>query len=92
MDYDNRVYFNYNKDFKKIGYKSHNMALKGIKELIIHQIIACDVRENHYWLNPAVVCKGERFSKFIQYEVGTPTLFDDKTDKKLTEMNKKATS
>jgi hypothetical protein len=69
MDYDNRAYFNYNREYKKVGYKSHVPCLKGLRELVKHNIIACDIRENHFWLNPALICKGERFTKFIQYEV-----------------------
>lgn len=111
MNYENNAFFMYTSQFKKIGYKSYIPCLKGIRELLTKNIIAIDLKPHHYWLHPAIVCKGERFSKFIQYEVGTPTLFDDnkdtankyliaqnkkimekaddKTGKKLTEMNKK---
>ena len=69
MDYDNRAYFNYSKEYKKLGYKTHYACLKGIKELIKNNIIACDVRENQYWLNPTIICKGERFAKYTEYVV-----------------------
>lgn len=70
MDYDNRVYFNYRKEFIKIGYTAHTAPLKGIRELIKRNIIACDVREHHYWLNPTIICKGERFAMYTEYVVG----------------------
>ena len=70
MDYDNRVYFNYKREFNKIGYSAHTAPLKGLRELIKNNIIACDVREHTYWLNPTIVCKGERFAKYIEYVVG----------------------
>ena len=64
MDYDNRAYFNYRKEFKKLGYKSETASLRGLRELITEDIIAVDVREHHYWLNPTIICKGERFAKY----------------------------
>lgn len=67
MDYDNRVYFDYRKDYKKLGYKTHVTSLKGLRELISFNIIAKDVRSNTYWINPTVVCKGERFAKYTEY-------------------------
>lgn len=70
MDYDNRAYFNYPKDYKKLGYKTHKSSLIGLRELITNNIIACDVRPFHYWLNPTIVCKGERFAMYTEYVVG----------------------
>ena len=67
MDYDNRVYFNYKREYSKINYTAHTAPLKGIRELISKNIIACDVREHTYWLNPTIVCKGERFAKYTEY-------------------------
>lgn len=67
MDYDQRAYFNYFKEFSKVGYKSFNPCYKGIVELLNNQIIALDVRENTYWLNPTIVCKGERFAIYTEY-------------------------
>lgn len=67
MDYDNRVYFNYYKDYQNVGYKSYVAVMKAIRELIGASIIAKDVRENTYWLNPTLVCKGERFAKYTEY-------------------------
>ena len=40
MDYDQRAYFNYFKEYAKVGYKSFNPCYKGILELINNQIIA----------------------------------------------------
>lgn len=67
MDYDNRAYFNYSKEFKKIGYQTHKTPLQGLRELLKHNLIAKDIRENTYWVNPTVICKGERFSKYVLY-------------------------
>lgn len=67
MDYDNRTYFNYYKDFHKLGYKVYTTCYKGILELLQKNIIALDVRENMWWLNPTIVCKGERFAKYTEY-------------------------
>ena len=67
MDYDNRAYFNYYKEHSKIGYKSYVPCYSGILELVNVNIIAVDIRENTYWLNPAIVCKGERFAKYTEY-------------------------
>ncbi|MDO4691210.1 MAG: hypothetical protein Q4A58_07955 [Fusobacterium sp.] len=71
MDYDNRVYFNYKREFAKVNYTAHTAPLKGLRELIAKNIIACDIREHTYWLNPTIVCKGERFAKYVEYVVGT---------------------
>lgn len=70
MDYENRAYFNYPKDYKKLGYKTHKSSLLGLRELITNNIIACDVRPHHYWLNPTIVCKGERFAMYTEFVVG----------------------
>lgn len=67
MDWDNRCYFNYFKEYNKVGYKSFNPCYKGIIELLNNCIIALDVRENTYWMNPTIVCKGERFAKYTEY-------------------------
>jgi len=69
MDYDNRAYFNYFKEYSKLGYKSFKTCYNGLLELIKKHIIAADIRENTYWLNPAIVCRGERFAKYTEYVV-----------------------
>ena len=70
MDYDNRAYFNYYKEHTKIGYKSYVPCYNGILELVNANIIAIDIRENTYWLNPTIVCKGERFAMYTEFVVG----------------------
>ncbi len=70
MDYDNKAFFMYQKDYKKLGYKSETASLRGLRELITKNIIACDVRPYHYWLNPTIVCKGERFAMYTEFVVG----------------------
>lgn len=70
MDYDNKAYINSEKDCEKLGYKTGQSVIKGLKELIKHNIIAPAVMPGFYWLNPAIVCKGERFAKYVEYVVG----------------------
>ena len=70
MDYDNKAYINSEKDCSKIGYKSSLSIIKGLKELIKNNIIAPAIMQGWYWLNPRLVCKGERFAKYVEYVVG----------------------
>lgn len=72
MDYDNKAYINSEKDCKKIGYSTGLSVIKGLKELIKNDIIAPAIMPGWYWLNPKIVCKGERFAKYVEYVVGTP--------------------
>lgn len=71
MDYDNKAIFDYKKEFKNLGYTSEMQPLKGLRELITKNIIAPHTVSNIYWLNPTIVCKGERFAKYVEYVVGT---------------------
>lgn len=71
MDYDNKAYINSEKDCKKIGYSTGLSVIKGLKELIKNDIVAAAVMPGWYWLNPKLVCRGERFAKYIEYVVGT---------------------
>lgn len=50
-----------------MGYKGYNTPYLGLKELIQRDIIASAVMPHFYWMNPAIVCKGERFSKYTEY-------------------------
>lgn len=70
MDYDNKSIFDYKKQFDELGYNSEMQPLRGIRELITKNIIAPHIVSNIYWINPTIVCKGERFSKFVEYVVG----------------------
>ena len=70
MDYDNKAYFSYVKDLEKVGYKSKGTVYKGLRELVKNNIIAPSSMTNVYWLNPTIVCKGERFAKYTEYVVG----------------------
>ena len=64
MDYENKSIFRW----KEI-YKNYGTAYRGIKELVENNIIApCDI-QNIYWINPTIVCKGERFAKYTEYVV-----------------------
>ena len=67
MDYDNKSFLNYNADFKKLNYKSGRAIINGLRELIFNNIIASSNMPHFYWLNPAIVCKGERFAKYTEY-------------------------
>ena len=69
MDYDNKAFLNYNADFKKLGYKSGRSIITGLRELISLDIIASSHMPHWYWLNPKIVCKGERFAKYTEYVV-----------------------
>lgn len=71
MDYDNKAYINTEKDCLKLGYKTGLSVTKGLKELIKNNIIAPAVMQGWYWLNPTIVCKGERFAKYVEYVVGS---------------------
>ena len=64
MDYENKSIFRW----KEI-YKNYGTAYKGIKELVENNIIAPSDIQNIYWLNPTIVCKGERFAKYTEYVV-----------------------
>jgi hypothetical protein len=70
MDYDNKAIFDYKKEHSKLGYSTHKQALIGIRELMTKNIIAPHSVSNIYWLNPTIVCKGERFAKYVEYVVG----------------------
>ena len=67
MDYDNKAYINSEKDCTKLGYKTGQSVIKGLKELITRNIIAPAVMNSFYWINPAIVCKGERFAKYVEF-------------------------
>lgn len=67
MDYDQRAYFDIYKDYKEVGYNSYVAPMKGIRELIGKNIIAKDRRANTWWLNPLIICKGERFAVYTEY-------------------------
>ena len=69
MDYQNKAYFSYVNDLKKIGYKSKGSVYKALKELVKRNIITPSTMTNVYWLNPTIVCKGERFAKYTEYIV-----------------------
>jgi len=69
MDYENKAYFSYTQEYKEIGYKSHNVVYKGLKELVSKNIIAPSHMMHFWWLNPTIICKGERFAKYTEYIV-----------------------
>ena len=76
LTYESDFYFNHNIDFKKLGYNSKHMALEAIKELVENKLIAISERVYMFWMNPAVVCKGDRFTlleQFIKDENMKPT-------------------
>jgi len=70
MDYDNKAYFNYTQEYEELGYKSLKTCYRGLLELISKNIIAPCYMTNFWWLNPALICKGERFAKYTEYVIG----------------------
>ena len=67
MDYENKALFDYNKEFKILNYKTNVQPLNGLRELITKGIIHPHLISGIWWLNPAIVCKGERFSKYTEF-------------------------
>lgn len=67
MDYENKAIFDYNKEYKELGYKTNVQPLRGIQELITKGIIYPHIVSGIWWLNPTIVCKGERFAKYTEY-------------------------
>ena len=70
MDYENKAYINAELDCKKLGYKTPLSITKGLKELFKNDIIAPAIMQGYYWLNPKIVCKGERFAMYTEFVVG----------------------
>jgi hypothetical protein len=73
MDYDNKAYFRWQEI-----YKTYASAYRGLKELVENNIIAPSDMINVYWLNPTIVCKGERFAKYTEYMVKQDDYFNEK--------------
>lgn len=67
MDFENKAIFDYMKEYKKVGYKTEVSPLKGIRELITRGIIYPHLVNGIWWLNPSIVCKGERFAMYTEY-------------------------
>lgn len=67
MDYENKSIFRYLKEYDKLGYKNHSPVLKGLRELVTKNIIHPHLVSGIWWINPAIVCKGERFAKYTEY-------------------------
>ena len=83
MDFDNRAILNHSVHCKKIGYKTNTPVIKGLRELIQAGIIASSDTAHVYWLNPLIVCKGERFAKYMEYvATDDPNLLDGETEVK----------
>lgn len=94
VNYDNLAYVNPSKHFKEMGYESKNPVIDGIKELAFKNIIACSDIPHHYWLNPTIACKGERFAVYTEYILNNDTYTDTEEiskeflEKQITEKNK----
>lgn len=67
MDFENKAIFDYRKEYNKLGYKTEVSALKGLRELITNGIIYPHLVNGIWWLNPTIVCKGERFAMYTEY-------------------------
>jgi len=70
MDYENKAIFNSETEYAKAGYKTTKPVHKGLKELIKSHIIAAHSVRGIWWINPTIVCKGERFAKYTEFVVG----------------------
>lgn len=77
MDYDNKAYFRWQEI-----YKTYGSAYRGLKELVENNIIAPSDMINVYWMNPTIVCKGERFAKYTEYMVKQDDYFNTKDEVK----------
>lgn len=66
MDFENKAYINTEQP-EKVGYKTSTSIRKGLKELIRKDIIAPAFAPGWYWLNPTIICKGERFGIYTEY-------------------------
>ena len=66
MDFENKAYINTG-DPKKIGYKTSLSVRNALKELISKHILAPAMAPGWYWVNPTIICKGERFAKYTEY-------------------------
>ena len=88
MDYENKAYLNYRKDYEKIGYTRHPQVLKGIKSLLEKDIIANSHMPGFYWLNPLIVCKGERFGMYREW-VTEERAASDEEKSKMWQVDKK---
>lgn len=86
MDYENKALFRYLKEYDKLGYKNHSPVLKGLRELVTKHIIYPHLISGIWWLNPAVVCKGERFAKYTEY---VTTEYAEKEARRKLEEDKK---
>ncbi|CQB90150.1 Uncharacterised protein [Chlamydia trachomatis] len=67
MDFDNKSIFDYNREYGKVGYKSNVQPLKGLRELIAKGIIYPHSLPGIWWMNPTIVCKGERFAVYTEW-------------------------
>ena len=67
MDFENKALFDYMKEYQKLGYKTEVPPLKGLRELITRGLIYPHLISGIWWLNPTIVCKGERFAMYTEY-------------------------
>ena len=66
MDFDNKSFIIAEKDCLKVGYKTAASVTNGLRELIKRDVIAKAVMPCYYWINPLMVCKGERFAMYTE--------------------------
>lgn len=87
MDFENKAIFDYQKQYKLLGYGSHKQPLKGIRELISKNIIAPHIISGIWWMNPGIVCKGERFAKYTEYLTEEEALREEQAKLKMQGKN-----
>ena len=66
MDFENKAYIN-TSDSEKLGYKTSLSVRNALKELISKHILAPALAPGWYWVNPTIICKGERFASYTEY-------------------------
>lgn len=66
LDYENKVFIDY-KRLKESMNISDESVFKGLKELVANKLLAKTIIPQVYWVNPVIICKGERFAIYREY-------------------------
>lgn len=65
---EDKIYIKYPEAAKMLGYKHHQPIFRGLKELISLQILARTTDHREFFINPAMVHKGNKFLIMHSYE------------------------
>lgn len=79
-DYENKAYLNYYEDYKELKYKNHVSVYKGLLELVEYNMIAPAIYPHFWWINPLLICKGERFAIYTEYVKSKGGTYGDATN------------